>query len=129
MGRRTRSKVETIYEPRLANVLDRFACERNSVKRVLADITVGIQVYHRRKVSKEVIKARAFHATTKKGADWYRYINGNEVQRYFQVPSETAYLKYSDDLCDKRELAHYRLPRFGPTDILEPNRSVPYQAE
>ncbi len=33
------------------------------------------------------------------------------MQRYFQVPSQAAFLKYSDGLCDKRDLSHYKLAR------------------
>lgn len=104
------ARFETIYEPRLAAELDRVAARSRRLSDC-CDVTVGIQVYHQRKVSREIIESKAFHSDKKLGSDWYPFITGNEVQRYYQIPSETAYLKYSDDLCDKRELAHYKLPR------------------
>ncbi|HEY1599253.1 MAG TPA: N-6 DNA methylase [Pirellulales bacterium] len=104
------ARFETIYEPRLGAELDRIGARSKRLDEC-CNVTVGIQVYHQRKVSREIIESRAFHSDRKLGADWYPFITGNEVQRYYQIPSETAFLKYSDDLCDKRELAHYKVPR------------------
>ncbi len=109
MGDRT-CRIETIYEPRLADELDRIR-ERCAPLGECAAVTVGIQVYHQRKVSAEIIKADAFRSDTKKGSDWYPYVSGNQVQRYFEVPHGRAFLRYSDQLCDKRELVHYSEPR------------------
>jgi hypothetical protein len=106
----TNCRYETTYEPAIARELDRVA-SRSSRLGTLCDITVGIQVYHRRKVPDSVIKNREFHSTRKNGRDFHPYIDGNEVQRYFQAPSDSAYLLYSDKLCDKRELQHYAQPR------------------
>ncbi len=104
------ARFETMYPPKLAASLDRVA------KKALplgdcCDITVGIQVYHHRKVSRDIIENRAFHAPYRKGPDYYPFATGNEVQRYFQVEAHNSFLLYSDDLCDKRSLEHYSTPR------------------
>jgi len=104
------ARFETMYEPTLAKELGKLAKRARSLD-TLFDVTVGIQVYHHRKVPKSLIAAKAFHSTHRKGADWYPYIEANEVQRYFQVPATNAFLLYSDRLCDKRELDHYARPR------------------
>ena len=104
------TRFETIYPPKVATAIDQ-AWKQCIPLSECCDVTVGIQVYHRRKVPVEVIKNKAFHSTTRKGKDWYPYITGNEVQRYYQVPSESAFLYYSEQLCDKRELEHYKEPR------------------
>ncbi|WP_437722355.1 Eco57I restriction-modification methylase domain-containing protein [Sorangium sp. So ce861] len=103
-------RYETMYDPATAATLDRIASQSDRLDD-LCNVTVGIQVYHRRKVPESVIRNREFHSNRKNGRDWYPYVDGNEVQRYFQVPSDSAYLLYSDRLCDKRELQHYALPR------------------
>lgn len=103
-------RFETMYEPAIAEALDMVAARAHRLDNSY-HVTVGIQPYHRRKVSASVIQNREFHSTIKKGRDWYPYVTGNEVQRYFQVPSDAAYLLYSDALCDKRELTHYAEPR------------------
>jgi hypothetical protein len=103
------TRFETVYSPALARALDELAdrCVRLGD---ISDVTVGIQVYHRRKVDQETIKNRSFHSRTREGPEWHPYVTGNEVQRYFGVPSASAFLRYSDKLCDKRELAHYLQP-------------------
>lgn len=103
-------RFETIYEPRVADALDRIGarCSRLDTR---AKVTVGIQVYHRRKVDQETIKNKAFHANMRKGSDWHPYIEGADVQRYLAKNSDTKWLRFTDQLCDKRELAHYGKPR------------------
>lgn len=104
------ARFETVYPPDVARELSRVASRCRELGN-LFDVTVGIQVYHQRNVPKEMIEARAFHAEMRKGADWFPYITGNEVQRYFEVPRSNAYLYYNERLCDKRELEHYAEPR------------------
>jgi hypothetical protein len=104
------ARFETIYSPKIASELTRVSKNSKPLGE-LFDVTVGIQVYHQRNVSKEIIQTRAFHADHRKGANWYPCITGNEVQRYFSVPKDNAYVLYSEALCDKRELRHYELPR------------------
>lgn len=104
------ARYETIYSPVITKELDRVASRSDRLD-TLCNITVGIQVYHRRKVAQSVIRNREFHSTQQNGRDWFPYIDGNDVQRYYQVPSDSAYLLYSDQLCDKRELLHYAQPR------------------
>jgi hypothetical protein len=103
-------RYETMYAPSIAAKLDQVAARSDRLDK-WCNVTVGIQVYHRRKVPQSVIQNREFHSTRKKGGDWHPYVDGNQVQRYFQVPSDSAYLLYSDRLCDKRELGHYAEPR------------------
>jgi type I restriction-modification system DNA methylase subunit len=103
-------RFETMYEPSIAAKLDQVAARSDRLDK-WCNVTVGIQVYHRRKVPESVIQNREFHSTRKKSRDWHPYVDGNQIQRYFQAPSESAYLLYSDRLCDKRELEHYAAPR------------------
>lgn len=103
-------RFEIIYPPRMALELNRIAKHCVPLSDI-ANVTVGIQVYHQRKVSADIIKNRAFHGAYKAGPNWYPYITGNQVQRYYQAPSDNAFLLYSEDLCDKRELDHYQEPR------------------
>ncbi|MBP1886534.1 Eco57I restriction-modification methylase domain-containing protein [Sinorhizobium mexicanum] len=103
-------RFEVIYPSRIADELDQIAgrCMRLDA---VADVTVGIQVYHHTKVPREFIQNRGFHSPTREGSDWYPYVDANDVQRYFIEPSTTQWLQYSDLLRDKRELDHYARPR------------------
>jgi len=103
-------RFEVIYPPNVAAELDKIAsrCERLDN---VADVTVGIQVYHHTKVPKEFIRRRGFHSTMREGADWYPYVDANDVQRYYISPSDVQWLHYNDKLRDKRELSHYSEPR------------------
>jgi hypothetical protein len=103
-------RFETMYPPDLCAILDGVAARAEPLGE-LCDVTVGIQAYHRRKVSQEVIEQRAFHADHRKGPGWHPYITGNEIQRYFATPASNAFLRYGEDLCDKRPLEHYAEPR------------------
>ena len=108
--RQTNHRFEVIYPQRAAVELDQIAarCRRLDT---IADVTVGIQVYHHTKVSKDFIKKRGFHSTTKEGSDWYPFIDANDVQRYYAKASTTQWLHFSSKLRDKRDLAHYTEPR------------------
>ncbi|RVD58144.1 hypothetical protein EN746_03415 [Mesorhizobium sp. M8A.F.Ca.ET.023.02.2.1] len=103
-------RFEVIYPPRAATELDQIASRCRRLDQV-ADVTVGIQVYHHTKVPKELIKRRGFHSTTREDADWYPYIEANDVQRYYAKDSTTQWLHFNDRLRDKRELLHYAKPR------------------
>jgi hypothetical protein len=103
-------RFEVIYSPKSALELDQIAARCRRLDEV-ADVTVGIQVYHHTKVPKEFIQRRGFHSTTKEGADWYPYIEANDVQRFYSKESTTQWLHFDSRLRDKRELSHYRLPR------------------
>jgi hypothetical protein len=110
MWRQPRHRFEVIYEPRIADALDRI--EQRCLPLVeRASVTVGIQVYHHTRVDRQTIDDRAFHSTMKRGSDWHPYIEANDVQRYVARSSDTKWLLYSDLLCDKRELTHYSKPR------------------
>jgi SAM-dependent methyltransferase len=110
MWRQPRHRFEVIYEPRVADAMDRIG-QRCRPLGECASTTVGIQVYHHTRVDAETIKTRAFHSTMRRGSDWHPYIEANDVQRYVARSSDTKWLLYSDRLCDKRELAHYAQPR------------------
>lgn len=109
-ARQPSHRFEVIYPPQIADELDQIAvrCRRLDS---MADVTVGIQVYHHTRVSKEFIKRRGFHSRTREGSDWYPYIDANDVQRYFIEPSVTQWLEFSNMLRDKRDLNHYAQPR------------------
>jgi hypothetical protein len=103
-------RFETIYPPKVAAAIDEAFRGTKTLGEV-SDVTVGIQVYHNSKVSKAGIKSRIFHSRTRDGKDWYPFISGNEVQRYFEEPEHKDFLLYSDSLRDKRPLSHYSEPR------------------
>ena len=63
-----RQRFEAIYRHDLASALDRVA-QRAEPLGTKADVTVGIQVYHRSRVSRDIIRDRAFHSKIRKGAD------------------------------------------------------------
>jgi hypothetical protein len=109
-AREPNSRFEVIYLPQVADELDQIAqrCQRLDA---VADVTVGIQVYHHTKVSKEFIERRGFHGRTRQGSDWHPFVEANDVQRYFLEPSSTQWLQFSDLLRDKRNLSHYQQPR------------------
>jgi hypothetical protein len=109
-ARQPNHRFEVIYPPRIADELDQMALRCRRLDTV-ADVTVGIQVYHHTKVPKEFIKRRGFHSRTREASDWHPYVDANDVQRYFIEPSTTQWLRYSDLLRDKRELNHYAQPR------------------
>jgi hypothetical protein len=109
-ARQPNHRFEVIYPPRIADELDQIASRCRRLDAV-ADVTVGIQVYHHTKVPKELINRKGFHSRTREGSDWHPYVDANDVQRYFIEPSTTQWLKYSDLLRDKRELDHYARPR------------------
>jgi hypothetical protein len=109
-ARQPNFRFEVIYPPRIADELDQIASRCRRLDTV-ADVTVGIQVYHHTKVPKEFIQRRGFHSRTREGSDWHPYVDANDVQRYFIEPSTTQWLKYSDLLRDKRDLNHYAQPR------------------
>src|SRR5579859_1289140 len=104
------TRFETVYPPRFVSALSRAFKIAQPLASV-ADVTVGIQVYHRRNVTRDEIENRIFHSATRKGADWFPFLTGNEVQRYFETPSGDEYLQYNERLCDKRALQHYAEPR------------------
>jgi predicted RNA methylase len=104
------SRFETIYDEELCSELDRIAAESYQLSSV-ADVTVGVQVYHRSRVPIDVIRQKRFHSDRRMGADWYPFIRGNNAQRFFVAGTEKQFLLYSDLLHDKRELDHYRQPR------------------
>ncbi len=104
------SRFEVIYQPKVAADLDKVSARSWRLEDV-ADVTVGIQVYHHSKVSKADIKKRIFHSTYKQSKDWYRFIDANDAQRYVVRESDDQWLKYSDRLRDKRPLSHYSEPR------------------
>jgi hypothetical protein len=110
MWRQPKHRFEVIYEPRVADALDRIG-QRCRPLGQCAKTTVGIQVYHHTRVDRQTIETRAFHSTMRQGSDWYPYIEANDVQRYVARSSDTKWLLYSDRLCDKRELTHYAQPR------------------
>lgn len=103
-------RLEVIYPEKVAEELDAVAARCRRLDSI-ADVTVGIQVYHHTKVSKQIIQRRGFHSTTREGADWHPYIDANDVQRYYSKPTTTQWLHYNDKLRDKRELSHYQQPR------------------
>lgn len=103
-------RFETIFEPGVATELDQIS-NRCRPLGTLADVTVGIQVYHHSRVAKEFIKSRGFHSNVRVGADWYPFVESNDVQRYFCRPSSDQWLHFSPLLHDKRELQHYQQPR------------------
>lgn len=103
-------RFETIYPPEAAAAIDKAFRGTKTIGEI-SDVTVGIQVYHNSKVSKSDIKSRIFHSKTRDGKDWYPFISGNEVQRYFEEPEHQEFLLYSELLRDKRPLSHYSEPR------------------
>ncbi|MGK2908821.1 MAG: Eco57I restriction-modification methylase domain-containing protein [Sphingobium sp.] len=103
-------RFEVIYPPKVAAELDKVAKRARRLEDV-ADVTVGIQVYHHSKVSKSDIKAKVFHGTYKRGSDWYRFVDANDAQRYMLREADNQWLQYSDRLRDKRPLSHYQEPR------------------
>lgn len=105
-----RHRFEVIYEPRVADALDRIG-QRCRPLGERASVTVGIQVYHHTRVDQQTIRTRAFHSTMRQGADWHPFIESNDVQRYVARSSDTKWLLFSERLCDKRELGHYSKPR------------------
>jgi hypothetical protein len=109
-ARQRNYRFEVIYPPHIADELDQIAVRCRRLDTV-ADVTVGIQVYHHTKVPKAFIERRGFHGRTRQGRDWHPYVDANDVQRYFIEPSTTQWLKYSDLLRDKRDLNHYAQPR------------------
>jgi hypothetical protein len=119
-------RFEVIYPPRIADELDQIASRCVRLDSV-ADVTVGIQVYHHTKVSKDFIKRRGFHSQTRKGHDWHPYVDANDVQRYFVEPSSTQWLQYSDLLRDKREFNHYKNPRILVQQIFWQGMSASFQ--
>jgi hypothetical protein len=103
-------RFEVIFPTSVADELDLINSRCSRLDEV-ADITVGIQVYHHTRVSRELIERRGFHSTSKQGNDWYPFIESNDVQRFFCKPSTTQWLQFSDRLRDKRDLEHYKQPR------------------
>ncbi|ULX52723.1 hypothetical protein A9P79_11780 [Cupriavidus taiwanensis] len=108
--RQPEHRFEVIYRPEVAYELDRLSARCRRLDEV-ADVTVGIQVYHHTRVPKEFIKQRGFHSLTRQGHIWHPYIDANDVQRYYARSSTTQWLHYSNKLHDKRELEHYAEPR------------------
>ncbi len=104
------ARFETIYPPKLVSALNR-AFKGSRPLGEVADVTVGIQVYHRRNLTRDEIENRVFHSKSRDGADWFPFLTGNEIQRYFEFPAGAEFLRYSERLCDKRALAHYAEPR------------------
>lgn len=125
--RQVSHRFETIFEPEVANQLDRIAGRCRPLGS-LADVTVGIQVYHNTRVSKEFIKARGFHSNVRNGSDWHPFVESNDVQRYFCRPSSDQWLKYSSLLHDKRDLQHYQQPRILVQQIFWQRLSAWYEA-
>jgi hypothetical protein len=109
-ARQPNCRFEVNYPPPVSDELDQIAARCSRLDEV-ADVTVGIQVYHHTKVSKEFIRRRGFHSRARQGSDWYSFVEANDVQRYFIEPSTTQWLQFSDLLRDKRDLSHYRQPR------------------
>ncbi len=103
-------RFETIYHPNISNELDKISARCTPLGNH-ADITVGIQVYHHTRVSKEFIKRNGFHGKYKIDENWFEYIESNQVQRYFTKSYSNQWLMYSSRLHDKRELLHYQMPR------------------
>lgn len=103
-------RFEVIYPPKVTAELDRVATRARRLEDV-ADVTVGIQVYHHSKVSKSDIKAKVFHGSFRRGSDWYRFVDANDAQRYMLREADDQWLQYSDRLRDKRLLPHYLEPR------------------
>ncbi|BBU63066.1 type II endonuclease-methyltransferasefusion protein [Methylosinus sp. C49] len=103
-------RFEVIFKPEIADAIDKVTrpCQPLSE---YADITVGIQVYHNSRHSKDEIKNRIYHSRTNEGGEWYELFESNTVQRYFKGASKGERLKYSKDLHDKRSLDHYAEPR------------------
>lgn len=108
--RQPEHRFEVIYRPEVADELDRLAARCHRLDEV-ADVTVGIQVYHHTRVSKDFIKQRGFHSLSRQGNSWHPYIDANEVQRYYACSATTQWLHYNEKLRDKRELEHYAKPR------------------
>ena len=81
-ARQRNYRFEVIYPPHIADELDQIAarCQRLDT---VADVTVGIQVYHHTKVPREFIARRGFHSRTREGRDWYPYVDANDVQTVF----------------------------------------------
>ena len=49
-----------------------------------------------------MIKKRVYHSTIKKGVDWFKYIEGEDVKRYACGWSHREYLKYGKHLREPR---------------------------
>ncbi|MER9456572.1 N-6 DNA methylase [Mesorhizobium sp. M0478] len=123
----TNHRFEVIYPQKAALELDQIAARCRRLDAV-ADVTVGIQVYHHTKVPKEFIKRRGFHSAMREGSDWYPYIDANDVQRYYSKESTTQWLHFNDRLRDKRDLAHYAEPRILVQQIFWRRLSAVLQA-
>jgi len=52
--------------------------------------------------TKEMIKNRVYHSKNKKGDDWYKYIEGEDVKRYECSWNKREYLKYGKHLREPR---------------------------
>ena len=103
-------RFEVIFTPENADALD-IIKERCRPLSECAKITVGIQVYHKSRVSTDIIKHKSFHSGIKKGNDWYKLYESNTIQRYHIGAGSEEWLKYSNLLHDKRPLPHYGEPR------------------
>jgi hypothetical protein len=108
--RQPRHRFETIYPPNIADELDKAASACRRLQE-LADVTVGIQVYHHSRVDRDFIKRKGFHSTYKKESVWHPFVEANDIQRYYSRRSHQQWLNYSDKLHDKRDLEHYARPR------------------
>lgn len=99
-------KFDTIFAPTVSKRL-RALSRRCTPLGDQAEVTVGIQVYHHTRLSKSDIKREVFHSDRKEGSDWHPFVKGAVAQRFFLASECVGYLKYSEDLHDKRELDHY----------------------
>ncbi|MDR2757179.1 MAG: N-6 DNA methylase [Planctomycetaceae bacterium] len=52
--------------------------------------------------TKEMITNRVYHSKIKKGGDWFKYIEGEDVMRYFCGWNNEEYLKYGKHLREPR---------------------------
>ncbi|MDR1962792.1 MAG: N-6 DNA methylase [Planctomycetaceae bacterium] len=52
--------------------------------------------------TKEMIKKRVYHSKSKEGYDWFKYIEGEDVKRYFCTWNKQEYLKYGKHLREPR---------------------------
>lgn len=120
-------RFETVYPPLLAGALTTAAAACQPLGDI-CDVTVGIQVYHRDKVDPALIARQGFHSDHRRGADWHPFVTGNDVQRYYGLWPTNQFILFSDQLCDKRDLAHYAEPRVLVQQIMWQRLRACFQA-
>ncbi len=84
------------------------------LKSAVEEVVSGLQAYEVGKGTPPQTESmrdnRIYHSETKENDDYYPYVHGRDVKRYFLAESET-FLKYGDHLAAPREIYKFSSPR------------------